>query len=719
VPRGASGRELQGLRAVAVVALVLYALTGQPRGGFVGVDVLFVVSGFLMTSSLLREHDETGSISVLGFYRRRVKRAVPAALVVLAVTAAVAFALVNARYGRSVAGDELWALGLAANWHLLAQGAAGAHVGAGVSPVQHFWAVSIVAQFWLAWPWLILLVLRAAGAVLRSGRGARVALVLVVGAVTAGSFAWSLLQSAAAPGAAYFSTFSRAWEPGVGALLAFAVPLAAALPSWLRPVLAWLGIAALAGSVALVGSSAPFPAPAALPAVLATALIVIAASGGEPRFAPLLRSRPFVLAGDMAYSLFLWHLPAIVVMGFVVGPGRIRLLSTAAVIAFFTVASYYLVERPVRDSLWLSGLDVRERRLRRAARAKPLVSVVAVIAVLLAADLGATAATVARDRAAAARAVTLARGAGRAAVLAAPPPTQEASAADALTARLQNALAAADWPKLSPPSSSLSAGTASVDEWLHDGCLDVGPDNVADCVYGNTASATRSVAVLGDSYAVGYLPAIRRALGGTWRIQVLTADECPAEASLSVTRSDGAPDPACDAHHVWASQWLSVHRQDLVIIADSPGTIGRIAGARSGGAEQRATYRAALGAQLKALAPVATRTVVLESPPARAKLQSCQTAVSHPSDCVTSVLQSDVAFAQAQRLAVEAAGAHARFVGTQAWFCVNGKCPSFLGTAPATSDGGHLTEAASQALAPVLAAALAAAGVGDVAERSN
>jgi hypothetical protein len=347
------------------------------------------------------------------------------------------------------------------------------------------------------------------------------------------------------------------------------------------------------------------------------------------------------------------------------------------------------------------------------------VSIAAVIGVLLAADLGATAVTVERDRAAVAHALTLARSSGAASVVPAKPAATDASAADALKVELQNALAASEWPKLSPPPSSLSAETASADEWLHDGCLDVRPDNVATCVYGNTHSATKSVAVLGDSYAVSYLPAIRGALGASWKIQVLTSEQCPAEGSLSVTQNDGDPDPKCDAHHQWTSQWLSAHHQDLTIIVDSPGTIERIAGARSSGAAQRATYRAALDAQLKSLAPVTTQAVVLGSPPTRAKLQTCYTALSHPSDCITSVLQSDVAFAQAQRLAVEAAGAHAGFVGTQAWFCVNGKCPSFLGTAPATSDGGHLTEAASQALAPVLAAALAGAGVGDVAERSN
>jgi hypothetical protein len=209
------------------------------------------------------------------------------------------------------------------------------------------------------------------------------------------------------------------------------------------------------------------------------------------------------------------------------------------------------------------------------------------------------------------------------------------------------------------------------------------------------------------------MPAIRGALGPSWKIQVLTSEQCPAESTLTVMRSGGDSDGKCDDHHSWMSHWLSAHHQDLVIIVDTPGTIGRIVGVPSDGDAQREAYRKALDAELKALAPVAARSVVLASPPTRAKLQTCYTALSTPADCVTSVLPADVSFAQAQQSAVTANSAKARFVPTQAWFCINKKCPSFVGTVPATSDGGHLTEAASKALAPLLGSALRGFGVAD------
>jgi peptidoglycan/LPS O-acetylase OafA/YrhL len=151
-------RDIQGLRALAVVAVVLEHVSGWPRGGFVGVDVFFVLSGFLITGLLVREHERTGRISMRGFYRRRVKRLLPSALVVLVVTLGAVAALLSASRLLSSAVDAVWSAVFVANWHEAAQGTDYFAADGPVSPFRHFWSLSVEEQFYVVWPLVVLLV---------------------------------------------------------------------------------------------------------------------------------------------------------------------------------------------------------------------------------------------------------------------------------------------------------------------------------------------------------------------------------------------------------------------------------------------------------------------------------------------------------------------------------------------------------------------------------
>ncbi|WP_447644321.1 acyltransferase family protein [Nocardioides zeae] len=152
-------RDIQGLRAFAVTAVVLDHLLGWPHGGFVGVDVFFVISGFLITGILLREHERTGTISFVGFYRRRAKRILPASILVLAVTVALSYALVGRLRADSIATDGLWALFFGANWRFTTQATDYFAANGPVSPLQHYWSLAVEEQFYFVWPWLMLGVL--------------------------------------------------------------------------------------------------------------------------------------------------------------------------------------------------------------------------------------------------------------------------------------------------------------------------------------------------------------------------------------------------------------------------------------------------------------------------------------------------------------------------------------------------------------------------------
>ncbi len=227
-------REIQGLRAVAVLLVVLFHLwPGRVPGGYIGVDVFFVISGFLITSLLLREVDRSGSVSLGQFWARRLRRLLPASYLVLAVSAVGTLLFVPRLVWEQFFGEILGAGLYVENWVLAVNSVDYLAAENAPSPAQHYWTLSAEEQFYLVWPLLVLLgIWLARRATRRSGVPAvprrAVFAVLAVGVVA--SLAYSLWVSATNPAWAYFVTPARAWEFGAGALLAFAPPVAATGP---------------------------------------------------------------------------------------------------------------------------------------------------------------------------------------------------------------------------------------------------------------------------------------------------------------------------------------------------------------------------------------------------------------------------------------------------------------------------------------------------------
>ena len=229
-PTTAFRADIQGMRAVAVTAVILAHATGRPAGGFVGVDVFFVISGFLITGLLLREHERSGRISLPAFFGRRIKRILPASLVVLAATVALASWLFNAPRALATWWDAVSAALLVSNWRFEASGTDYFHATDAASPLQHFWSLSIEEQFYLVWPVLLVVLLAVAARGARPVLRSRIVVGGVLVVLIAASFAVAVWQSGAAPQAAYFATGARVWELGAGALLAVCAPLLARLP---------------------------------------------------------------------------------------------------------------------------------------------------------------------------------------------------------------------------------------------------------------------------------------------------------------------------------------------------------------------------------------------------------------------------------------------------------------------------------------------------------
>jgi peptidoglycan/LPS O-acetylase OafA/YrhL len=382
-PRAADGfrPDIQGLRGVAVLIVVLdHAGVPGMGGGYVGVDVFFVISGFLITGWLLGRAFETARVPFGDFYATRARRILPAAALTLVATCAASVAYLNPVRALSALHDALWAAVFAANVHF-------AHVGVDYfarddppSPIQQFWTLAVEEQFYLAWP----LLLAAALVVLRAGRRGPVSRRGLAGLVALGvaaSLLWSIHVTASDPTAAYFSTAARAWELGTGALVAIGLPWILRLPARLRAALTWAGFASILGATVAFGPGTPFPGYAALLPVAAAGLVV--GGGAAPRshadVAVILGRQPLRLVGDLSYAFYLWHWPALVIAAQYVGHPlstlqNLLLLAAAFALSYLTYRTY---ENPLR----------RAPRLRRQPRALALWPVT-VSAVFLAAGLG-------------------------------------------------------------------------------------------------------------------------------------------------------------------------------------------------------------------------------------------------------------------------------------------------------------------------------------------
>ncbi len=365
--------EIQALRAVAVLTVVIYhAWPAAMPGGFVGVDVFFAISGFLITAHLLREVDAHGRPSMLRFWARRARRLLPAALLTLLVCAVATLLLVPSIYWEQFLTEIGASTTYLQNWQLAADAVDYLSADNRPSPVQHFWSLSAEEQFYVVWPLLIVL-----GAWI--GRHRRWAIAILLLAVTGLSLAYSITQTAADPAAAYFTTPTRAWEFGAGGLLAL-LGARGRLPRAAASLLSWAGLLAIALAAGLYSAGTPFPGSAALLPVLG-ALAVIHAGLPVTRWAPsgFLCLRPAQFLGDISYAVYLWHWPLLVFAPFVVAQPdltetRVVVLALTVLLAWLTKV---LVEDPIRHSTRLRA----QPRMTFAWGAAASAMIVAVLAV--------------------------------------------------------------------------------------------------------------------------------------------------------------------------------------------------------------------------------------------------------------------------------------------------------------------------------------------------
>ncbi|MEX1141671.1 MAG: acyltransferase family protein [Thermoleophilaceae bacterium] len=496
-PNGAAAQkksfraDIQGIRCLGLAIVFLtHAEVDAVPGGFVGLDAFFVLSGFLITGLILAEMDRTGTVSLMKFYARRIRRLLPLAMFVLfavVIASAVMFSPVR---NDAVAGDVIAAAFYFVNWRFAAQSVDYFAANALESPIQHFWTLSVEEQFYLVWPALLLLAFVWWSRNRRGSLRAKLWLVVLLTGVPSLYYSAFVVDDGGAS-YSYFSTLSRVWEFSLGGALALALPKELKLPGPVVAVLSWVGVGTLIVTAMIFTPELNYPGTAALAPTLATAAIVIAGTTAiAPKPTRMLASKPFQYIGDLSYSWYLWHWPAIVFAR--EAWGELSSLELIGVIAASWVPahiSHKLIEQPFRYSRPLA---------RRPRRALAFGFASMAIAVAMAVSLTGLQPTV--------RTASAGQAIGAAAAL-------EGEALQSSAQALQ--------PQ--PREAKDDRG-----QLYEDGCLVEQTETESpECVYGRRSSDKR-VVLFGNSHAFHYAPAMMRlARKRSWRLTALLRAGCP------------------------------------------------------------------------------------------------------------------------------------------------------------------------------------------------
>lgn len=346
--------DIEGLRALAVGLVIAYHYgLDQIPGGFIGVDVFFVISGFLITKLLIDEANQTGKISFSNFWARRIRRIIPMSFVVIVVTVIAGLYILNSEQARQLVAVALGALGFSANFVLYFTTEAylsGVNL---PSPLQHYWSLAIEEQFYLIWPLILF------GALKISPKHWKALLAFFVGVIGLASLTLSIVTTTSNPGMGYYFPHTRIWELLAGAVLALAGASIYRVPTPLRAIVGWIGLGSIIWSAVSFNSQTVFPGAAALIPVFATAA-VIAAGGVQWGPSQLLSVAPAKHIGAWSYSLYLWHWPVLILTEYRFGTlsGWTKLLLLGATI-LLSATTYSMIEQPFRRHQWLSARSGR------------------------------------------------------------------------------------------------------------------------------------------------------------------------------------------------------------------------------------------------------------------------------------------------------------------------------------------------------------------------
>ena len=681
---GLSGHrdDVQGLRAIAVLLVVLaHAGVGFLQGGYVGVDVFFVLSGFLITGILLSQAAKTGRVSLKDFYVRRARRILPAAALTLVAIDVAAYFLLNFVRAREGITDSIWAAFFAANIQFARQGTDYFAQGQPPSPIQHFWSLAVEEQFYLVWPALLSVVLVGAvfGFRRRSQLGRQHAitetalwrLLTVIILLGLGSLAWSIHSTSVDPASAYFSTFARAWELALGAALAIAAPNLRRLPTSVCAVLGWAGLVAIAAAAVLFSGETRFPGYAALLPTLGAALVIGAGirkhqSGlGASR---VLAVRPLCYVGDRSYAYYLWHWAVLVIAVQYVGHDLSVGVKLVLMFGAFllSILSYGLFENPIRHMRWRAPVG--------ALLWPASVAAVLVVAIVTLGSIDDKAAQI-EAASAAVKPTPLVDP-----ELVAENAQASAKALPAVVKAVKAAQRGAPLPSaLTPPVSQLLKDVYNFPE----GCVPhSGETSSKLCRLGDTTSMNTLV-VMGDSHMQMWMPTVlKMAQQDGWLVIPIVKSACTPGTWLRYPSK-----PECPAWYRWAIKQAKALRPDVTLV--------------TGDWNPETPVDAAVkvvGSLTVAMKKFSKSVIVLGDPPAqkRQPVDCLLASRATMKTCATKVTK--IALDGDNRIASAAKKHRVGFMSSRGWFCARTStrklvflCPLVVNRTITHRDRDHVT----------------------------
>ena len=689
--------DIEGLRAVAVVAVVLFhAEVPGVGGGFVGVDVFFVISGFLITGLLWREVNTTGTVRLRRFYGARARRLLPASATVGVVTAIASVVVLPPLQARSVMGDGIASALYVSNYRFILDGVDYLAADLPPSPFQHYWSLGVEEQFYLVWPALIIgtawLIRRVRRRTRADATASQRPYLVVLALVAAVSFAMSLVITYVMPPVAFFSLPTRAWQLALGGLVALTAGQWRRLPALAAAITGWGGLALILLACTHLGTTTLYPGTAALLPTLGAVLVIGAgcatAAQGCGR---VLAVSPMRAIGRISYSWYLWHWPVLVLAPALLGHplGLAGRLAAALVSGGLAVLTLRFIENPLRFAA-----PIRRSALASLALGGVATAVAACVGVVL---LVVVPTPVGRGAPAAALTVT-----------AASPPTGSTIDADNAAVRqafaqVQAAVAASAELKAVPSNLTppLANAAAELKAMYVNGCLrNYFQGGQPECATGDTASTT-TVALVGDSHAAMWNPAFQQiAAQRRWRLEMLSKAACPL-MDLPFHRLA----THCEQ---WRGQIIARLRAEhprLVVVSMWRRYVAGHGWWLPGFTSYDPAWLDSLTRLVQQLRATGAKVLVLgQIPDPHSEVPICLS--GHPDDATacspprsTAVNQLGIA---AESAATQAGGG--QYADLTELFCTTDLCPVIVGNTLVFLDWSHMTREYSRLLAPVVGA---------------
>ena len=695
-------RDIEGLRALAVGFVILFhAKFLGLTGGFIGVDVFFVVSGFLITSLLINEHSSVGEISLKNFYARRARRLLPASALVIAVTALASRIWLEPLRLKDIGADAVASGGFFSNILFGVRSTDYLQAGQPPSPFQHFWSLSVEEQFYIVWPALLILLLW-------KSRDRHTRAIVAIATLSIVSLSLCIWQTTQSQPWAFFGLHTRAWELGIGALVALCWKYVEQLPTNFRAVIGWLGLFAIVISGLTITEKMAFPGKLALLPVVATALVLMA--GQHTHWGPqrLLSIKPLQWIGARSYSIYLWHWPVLIIAESHTERALSiteRLIAIAGAVIAASLSHHFL-ENPVRHSVSLQA----KPRLALTVGGALIISSLGVGLVLrnssvaLSTDvvaeapvaIAATTSTVVSSESTTApletttSLVTIPEG----------PPPPIVNPVAPIDAVIAGALTDEVPANLQPSLRGASGDKPEIyDNGCHVNLIAIEPKV---CVYGDTTSDF-TVALYGDSHAAQWFPAFEKmAIKRNWKLVTYTKRGCPPADIPTYSKVLGKNYQECAPWRENVLKQMVTDGVQTVFIAH----FDRLLSASTRIPMWQKEWRAGLQSTIDLLTAKGITPILMEDTPYPGQdvptcLSRHYTNVQLCNPIISSAYREDM-----HQMLQDFDAEDVHVLWTRPWFCTASGCPTVVGNILVYRDDNHMTVTFASFIAPLLDAAV-------------